>query len=169
MLRRHLQSDPSIPAEQFQKILELKITSDTSQVAAVRKQIETLTQQHGFTPDATASIGLSLNEAIANIIRHAYSGESQKPISITVELSPPGTVDSALPATAIRIALRDWGNGLHPSQTLLPGPHDPLRPGGLGLICLHKLMDQVKYQTQPDGMLLTLTKWNTRLASQEAK
>ena len=37
-------------------------------------------------------------------------------------------------------------------------PHDPLKPGGLGLICLKKLMDEVTYTRLIDGMVLTLVK-----------
>ena len=55
------------------------------------------------------------------------------------------------------VELRDWGNGVDPS-TRPPEPYNPLEPGGVGLICLQKLMDRVVYTPQPDGMLLTMTR-----------
>ena len=34
-----------------------------------------------------------------------------------------------------------------------------MQPGGLGLVCIRSLMDEVQYVTQPDGMLLRMTKY----------
>ena len=62
---------------------------------------------------------------------------------------------------AIEIALRDWGNGKCPSELVNLKPPDPLTPGGLGLICMHKMMDQVLFTPQPHGMLLTMRRKKT--------
>ena len=62
---------------------------------------------------------------------------------------------SALPT--LRITIRDWGNGVNPA-TLPAKPHDPLKPGGVGLVCLSRLMDDVIFAPQKDGMLLTMVK-----------
>jgi anti-sigma regulatory factor (Ser/Thr protein kinase) len=61
----------------------------------------------------------------------------------------------------IEIALRDWGNGKCPSELVNLKPPDPLTPGGLGLICMHKMMDQVLFTPQPHGMLLTMRRKKT--------
>jgi anti-sigma regulatory factor (Ser/Thr protein kinase) len=57
----------------------------------------------------------------------------------------------------VRVLIRDWGNGVDPS-TAPPRPYDPLTPGGVGLLCLARLLDGVIYTPQPDGMLTTLVK-----------
>ena len=51
--------------------------------------------------------------------------------------------------------IRDWGSGQSPANipSKLPGI---ATPGGLGLVCIRKLMDVVDYQPQPDGMRLVL-------------
>src|SRR3712207_7212584 len=36
--------------------------------------------------------------------------------------------------------------------------HDPLTPGGLGLVCLRQLLDEMAFTPLPDGMLLTMVK-----------
>ena len=61
------------------------------------------------------------------------------------------------PTRALRITIRDWGNGRNPAE-LPPKPYNALEPGGVGLICLRSLMDEVTYTPQPDGMLLTMVK-----------
>ena len=153
-----MNTDPSNSPDAFQQELELQIPSDPIYVAAVRKLIEHVAQHRGFDEHAVTAIGLCLNEAVANIIRHAYSCQLQKPIKITVEFASGKTAIGVIRPNAIRISLRDWGGGLHPSQTQPDCPRDPLEPGGLGLLCLNKLMDQVTYTPQADGMLLVLVK-----------
>jgi len=52
------------------------------------------------------------------------------------------------------VTVRDWGSGeLPPPPPIEP---DPARPGGLGLVCLGKLMDEVRFDRQPDGSLMVL-------------
>jgi len=127
--------------------LELEIISDPANLAAARKSIESLAASLGFDERDTGEIGLCVNEAIANIIRHAYEGRTDRPIHINASMSK----------NVLTIALRDWGNGIDPTQ-LPKRPYNPLEPGGVGLICLMQWMDEVAYTPQPDGMLTTLTK-----------
>jgi anti-sigma regulatory factor (Ser/Thr protein kinase) len=127
--------------------LRLKITSDPANLAAVRQSLEALGAENGFAQRACEEIGLCVNEALANVIRHAYAGATDQPIELTAEV-----VDGSM-----HIDIRDWGNGVNPTD--LPAkPHDPLKPGGLGLLCLKKMMTHVRFMPQPDGMLLHLTR-----------
>ena len=105
----------------------------------------------GFTESQQADIGLCVNEALANVIRHAYAGVRGKPILIAGELSGDGR------AAVMRIEIRDWGNGENPAR-MAPRERDPLTPGGVGLVCLRSLMDEISFAPQGDGMLLTLIK-----------
>jgi serine/threonine-protein kinase RsbW len=127
--------------------LKLKVNSDPANLAMVRKQVEALAASIGFAEKAVAEIGLCLNEAVANIIRHAYAGRTDRPIHLDASASP----------RELAIAIRDWGNGIDPSQ-LPQRPYNPLEPGGVGLICLQQWMDEVVYTPQPDGMLTLLKK-----------
>jgi serine/threonine-protein kinase RsbW len=129
----------------------LKILSDPANLATVRQAVESLCAEQGFEKPACDEVGLCVNEALANVIRHAYDGATDRPIEITAYLLGP---------MALRIAIRDWGNGVDPSTLPLPSPaeHNPLVPGGLGLICLQQMMDEVHFTPQPDGMLLEMTR-----------
>jgi serine/threonine-protein kinase RsbW len=140
---------PAPPPRTFR----LRHTSDTAHIAGARRAIEQFAAQWGFNTAAQADIGLCVNEALANVIRHAYANSKAKPIELSGEFLP--AADRA-PA-ALRVTIRDWGNGQNPAS-LPPKPRDPLTPGGLGLVCLQKLMDEVSYVPQPDGMLLTMVK-----------
>jgi anti-sigma regulatory factor (Ser/Thr protein kinase) len=125
--------------------LRLNITSDPANLALVRHACEDYCQRCGLSSAATADVGLCVNEAMANITRHAYAGAHDKPVELN------GWCD----AGGVHVSIRDWGSGE------LPEPRekrDPLTPGGLGMVCLRQLMDDIVYTPQPDGMLLTMTK-----------
>jgi serine/threonine-protein kinase RsbW len=143
---------PSPRATEPPRRVEMRIESDPAQIAAIRRCAEDFAAGHGFDCTATGAIGLCLNEALANVMRHAYDNRSGRPIVITMEY-----VAKAVPAPLIQMMIRDWGKGVNP-DSLPPKPYDPLTPGGVGLICLGKLMDSITYEPQPDGMLMTMVK-----------
>ena len=127
--------------------LELKVDSDPANLAPVRKAVETFAARFGLGAQGVADLGLCVNEAVANVIRHAYAGRTDRPIAVTCEGD----------ARGMRVLIRDWGSGIDPT-CCPPRPYDPLTPGGVGLICLARLLDDVVYTPQPDGMLTTLVK-----------
>lgn len=126
--------------------IELKVNSDPANLASVRKAIEAFAAAHGFGERAVAEVGLCVNEAMANVIRHAYGGSHDRPIEMSASIDDNGG--------ALVITMRDWGNGVNPSSQP-PRQRDPLEPGGVGLICLKQWMDHVAYAPQPDGGMLT--------------
>lgn len=126
------------------------VPSDTSELATVRRGVEAFCQRVGFDAKATGEVGLVINEAMANIVRHAYGNQPGGRMDIDADF-----VDDTL-----RLMIRDWGSGKLPPPP--PPKKDPLEPGGLGLICLRSLMDDVRFEPQPDGMLLTLTRKRNR-------
>jgi serine/threonine-protein kinase RsbW len=125
----------------------MRINSDPAHLAPVRKAVEGFAAQNGFAQKAVHDVGLCLNEALANVMRHAYGGRKDGPIVVTAEAS----------AAELVVRVRDWGNGIDPS-TIPHEPYNPLTPGGVGLICLSELLDQMVYEPQRDGMLATLVK-----------
>ncbi|MGH7215507.1 MAG: ATP-binding protein [Tepidisphaeraceae bacterium] len=138
--------------------IELNLTSDPAKVADARKAVEALCERIGFDRAACDVVGLCVNEALANVIRHAYGGEPGRPIHVLAEGVMRGPVPKGADRDGVRIAIRDWGSGVNPAA-LPPKAPDPLTPGGLGLVCLREWMDEVDYVPQSDGMLLTMVKW----------
>ena len=125
----------------------IRFTSDPADLAEARRAAERAAERAGLDATAAAEVGLCVNEAVANIIRHAYDGEKDKPIELAVE---PGQ-------GTLTVRLRDWGSGE------LPDPHaahtrDPLMPGGLGLMCLQKMMDEVHFHPAEPGMRLVMVR-----------
>ena len=127
--------------------IELKVDSDPANLAAVRKAVESFARNHGFAESCCGDVGLCINEILANVIRHAYNDRTDRPIEVRARVD----------GEELIVEIRDWGNGVDPSSVPAK-PYDPLTPGGVGLICIRELMDQVTYHPQPDGMLTRMIK-----------
>ena len=121
--------------------LRCAFDSDPAHLSAVRRAVEAFCRSTELDDAACDELGLVVNEALANVIRHAYAGATDRPIELTVTRSGAG----------VRLAIRDWGNGRIPRPSDNPATADPLLPGGLGLICLKRLTDDVTFGPQPDG------------------
>lgn len=127
--------------------LKLKIDSDPANLADIRRTVERFCRRAGFDDKACLELGLCVNEALANVIRHAYHGQVGRPIEI----------EALLEGDRLRVMIRDWGCGENPAAKL-QCKHDPMTPGGLGMVCLRQLLDEVVFMPQPDGMLLTMVR-----------
>jgi anti-sigma regulatory factor (Ser/Thr protein kinase) len=131
---------------------ELKIASDPANLREVRHRIETFAEAAGMPRQACDDLGLVANEAMANIIRHGYGGAKDRPILVSAEV-----VAEASNGKAVKLSIRDWAVPFDPAN--LPcSKTDLLKPGGLGLVCMRKLMDDVQFARLSDGMLLTMVK-----------
>ncbi|MBC7782778.1 MAG: ATP-binding protein [Burkholderiales bacterium] len=128
--------------------VHIRLLSDPAQIAAVRKSVESFAARLGFDETAIGEIGLCVNEAIANVIRHAYAEVHDKPIDFVASEVPGG----------IEIDIRDWGTGIVPPLSRQKPAGELLEPGGLGMPCLMNLMDDIRYVPQSDGMLLQMSK-----------
>lgn len=134
--------------------LKLKIDSDPAKVAEARRAVEDFCSRAGFEEKVCCEMGLCVNEALANVICHAYHGKIGRPIEISVQIG----------GDRLQVMIRDWGDGENPAAKL-GEKHDPLMPGGLGMVCLRQLMDEVVYTPQVDGMLLTMARCRSQRGS----
>jgi anti-sigma regulatory factor (Ser/Thr protein kinase) len=157
MVERTAQTQTPTPQHNGAGRLMLNVTSDPANLAPVRRACEAFCRSHGLDEAAVADVGLCVNEAMANVTRHAYGGATDKPVVVTAESLQAGEGGNA----GVRITLRDWGNGVNP-LALPRKERDPMKPGGLGLVCLRQLVDEADYQPQQGGgMLLTIIKRKT--------
>ena len=101
----------------------------------------------GFSEEDAQFIILAVDEACTNIIRHAYKGRQDGEITITCSDRPEG----------IEFLLADSGEGADSSKWH-PRPLEEVRPGGLGLHLIQKVMDGVHYSKGERGNELVLTK-----------
>jgi len=125
--------------------IRVSISSTPAHLPIVRALVERLTEQLGFEEEVAHKITLAVDEALSNVIKHAYHGREDQPIEIAFRLvrDPDG-------AEALGIDLRDWGTPVARDE-IRSRDLDDVRPGGLGVHIITSIMDDVKYIPSPGG------------------
>jgi serine/threonine-protein kinase RsbW len=98
------------------------------------------------------AVELAVDEAATNIIEHAYGGEGQGTIECGCEILKDG----------LCVVLRDQGRPFNPNGVPTPklsASLEDIKPRGLGIFFMRKMMDEVRYDFIPgSGNVLTMIK-----------
>lgn len=126
---------------------EFIIQCSPEKFCEVRRALRNFLAPLGFAEDVAELLVLAVDEACANILRHAYEGSCKGNFSLTMEAS----------AHELLISIRDQGKPCDPEKIQSRALED-FRPGGLGVFFIKKAFDSVEYLPQADGTLLLLRK-----------
>jgi serine/threonine-protein kinase RsbW len=136
-------------------LLKLELRSSPELACVVRGAMERLTEVMGFSAAEGRSVTRAVDEALTNIIRHAYGGKPDEPITVTcVRLSPKGGTGGH----GFEVLLRDRGPAVDPSK-MCGRPLDEIEPGGLGLHFIRQSMDEVEFTRAGRTNQLRLAKY----------
>jgi len=131
----------------------LILRSQLDDMALLWPWVEALVAEYAVPADTAFAIHLCLEEAVSNVIRHGYSGEPSH--SVIVDCASPGernlvfTIeDQAPPFDPLAPGLID--------EPAAPSPEDYLRPGGRGILLLHKFAGSLAYERLSGGNRLTI-------------
>ena len=126
----------------------LTIKSQPRQLAEVRQFIRSVAAEAGVAEEITFKMVLAVDEAVANVIRHAYGGDENQEIILRAESTP----------DTIEFRLRDFGRQADP-ETFRSRELADVRPGGLGCHLIEQGFDTVTYDINfPRGTELRLVK-----------
>ncbi len=109
-------------------------------------------EKAGLNDSEVYAVQLAVDEASTNIIEHGYGQECPSRIDITCEPIKDG----------IKVVIYDDAEPFDPSS--IPDPEinvslDEVKPRGLGIFLMRKMMDEVYYETSLDqGNTLTMIK-----------
>jgi anti-sigma regulatory factor (Ser/Thr protein kinase) len=148
-------------------LLKLELLSDPSLLCAVRGAVERLTEALGFSAEDGRAITRAVDEALTNIIRHAYNGRPDRPIEMSFR-SVQRKAKAELPASAgLEILLYDRGPSIERARLCMRALEE-VKPGGLGLHFIQQSMDVVEYERANGTNRLRLVKY-MRAPKQEVK
>jgi serine/threonine-protein kinase RsbW len=137
-------------------LLKVELCSDPKLLSVIRAAAEQLSSIVGFAAPDCRSIVRALDEALANIIRHCYCGEMDRPITVEFRsvLEAPGGVNRQ----GLEIVLTDRGPRI--DRAALKGRElSDVRPGGLGLHLIHQAMETVQFSRSNGRNQLRLVKY----------
>jgi anti-sigma regulatory factor (Ser/Thr protein kinase) len=130
-------------------VFEFKISSDPKYLKKVRRKINQLCKMAGFRKEERHSLILAVNEAVSNIIKHAYQNATDRPIII----------NGFIKEDRLEIVLRDFGVKAN-SKKIRSRKLEDVKPGGLGVHIIKSVMDEVMYnRTVDDVNQLILAKY----------
>jgi anti-sigma regulatory factor (Ser/Thr protein kinase) len=159
---------PSQEQDELEKpglLLDLVVVSDPQLLSVVRAAIERLTEITGFTPEECRAITRAVDEALANVIRHAYGTRTDKRIDICCKRIS-GMVNGTN-REGLEIQLLDKGVPFDPKK-LTARSLDEVKPGGLGLHFIRDSMDVMEHRQVRGANRLRLVKYlSAKALSQE--
>lgn len=130
--------------------LKLEFPSDPELLCVVRGAVQQLAAVAGLSESESRSITLAVDEALANVMRHAYDNQRGLPIRVLC----------ARHEDRLEFLVVDRGRSVDPSE-LRGRPLDDIRPGGLGTHFIREIMDEVEYVRTGDWNNLRLVKYLT--------
>jgi len=121
-------------------ILEHQFPARAKEFGHTRAMTRMVLNNHGWRSDKVEDIVLAIDEACQNIIRHAYQGECDNPITLRIERE----------GDALVVVLEDQAPAVSP-DCMNPRALDDIRPGGLGCHFIRQVMDTVSIGPSPTG------------------
>ena len=121
---------------------ELRAEATLENLRIISDFIHGLGRRLRLTEETLYGIDLAVEEAAANIVRHAYLADEVGEMLVRVEM-----LDDE-----VRITLTDWGIPLNPDDVKpfdINAPVETRIRGGLGLHLIRSLMDEVIRETAP--------------------
>jgi len=110
----------------------------------------------GLSESEVYAVQLAVDEASTNIIEHGYGEECPERIDITCEPVEEG----------LKVVIYDDAEPFNPEAVPEPDINvtlENMKPRGLGLYLIHKMMDEVHYESTPNkGNTLTMIKRHSR-------
>ena len=131
---------------------EITIPAQMSYLIQVREFIERIGKRYKFDDKIINSFKLVVDEACTNIIRHGYRDIKNGEI----------TLKAIVRRLSLTIIIIDQGNSYDPRQANTPDLEKYInigKKGGLGILMMRKLMDDMQYAVTERGNELRLTKY----------
>jgi serine/threonine-protein kinase RsbW len=129
-----------------------KFSSDLNNLEKICSFVTRYAEQAGLDDRQVYAVQLAVDEAATNIIEHGYRSSGHGEVTVT-----------CLPvADGLRVVLHDHAPPFDPDEIPTPVidvPLEELKPRGLGIYLMRKMMDEVKYEFNTDqGNKLTMFK-----------
>lgn len=137
-------------------LLKLELTSNPEILSVVRSAVTCLATNMGFPDPDTRALTRAVDEALANVIRHAYNNRAGQPIELLCRRIDAQNAEKKGPA--LEIVLLDRGPAAN-CKSFCGRPLDEVRPGGLGMHFIQSGADVVEYSRHLRKNQLRLVKF----------
>ncbi len=131
----------------------ITLTADLDALVKISAFITAAAERCGLDERATWQVQLAVDEAVTNVIQHAYDPDQPGDLTLSWQCRDHRFI----------ITVRDHGRQFDPAAVPEPDITSPLEErqvGGLGIYLITRLMDEVRFEFSPQGgNLLTMVKY----------
>ncbi len=123
--------------------LRLMIPSQTRYLNLVTGLAKRASSVAGLDDATAAKVSIAVDEAVTNVIMHAYHGDTERWVEIELRFVP----------KALEVHIVHSGDGIRDEEIVLPDPREYVkhpRKGGLGLLLMSRFMDEVHFLESPE-------------------
>jgi serine phosphatase RsbU (regulator of sigma subunit)/anti-sigma regulatory factor (Ser/Thr protein kinase) len=130
------------------KSKRISVIAESKNLLKVRDFVEKNGKKVGLLPKQVREVKLAVDEAVSNVVRHAYPGKSG---NVQIEMTK---LESAAEIKIMDKGIEfDWNSVLEPD---LYRYVETRRKGGLGIWLIKRLMDEVVFERVGDTNILTM-------------
>ena len=119
---------------------ELVVPNDTQYLATIREEVTKVVEKSAFKDRERKLIIVAVDEAVTNIMEHAYDNDLEGELDVELILE--------YDATRFEVIIRDSGKVFDPRQLEVPDVAQHVKDGqkhGLGIFLIRQIMDEIKY------------------------
>jgi len=133
-------------------VTRFEMTSDASQLGRMRAWLWTQLVGQALPLEDCSAFLVAVGEICNNVIKHAYGGESGRPIMLALHVLPDRFV----------VDVEDEGTPYDP-RGYMPPDLDTVPESGMGLFLVRSSVDEVAFDTaRPRGTRWTLVKYRAK-------
>jgi serine/threonine-protein kinase RsbW len=125
-------------------IADIIIPATTDHLGEVRRFISDQMRRSGCNEFEEHGVILAVDEACSNLMLHAYHNDASKSIAVQLDISEAG----------IDVRIIDSAEAFDPSSCSLPDMtayFAEKKSGGLGILIMSRVMDEISYRTSTNG------------------
>jgi serine/threonine-protein kinase RsbW len=133
------------------KTYRIDVPASTQQLGNVREFVTSHAREYGFNEQDVEEIRLAVDEAMTNVIKHAYGFDESK--TVNVSLGKKGK--------EFWVAIQDEGDAFDIAKYKEPNVSERIKygkKGGVGVYLIRKLMDKVEYSRKNSHNEIKMTK-----------
>ncbi len=119
---------------------ELVVPNDTQYLASVRQEVTKVVTESAFSDKDRKLIIVAVDEAVTNIMEHAYDNDLEGELDIELILEYDNT--------RFEVVIRDSGKVFDPRTLEVPDVRSHVKQGsrhGLGIFLIRQIMDEINY------------------------
>lgn len=135
--------NPEVTKNRVEETVEIHLPSMTKHLHAIRTLCVTLAESMGFAKKDSETTALAVEEALTNVIEHAYHGQEGKKMQVIFEME----------GDKFTIRILYGGDQIGTDEFVLADNlshfYRQKKRGGLGVLIMKKCMDEVTYKSGP--------------------